>query len=276
MNTVPPDRLDEWESVNVETWQRDWRLPRLLVLATTTSTNDVLRQLAETGAPAGTVVIAEAQTAGRGQAGRQWSAPAGKALLLSVLLRTAAEYTVPADPSTTPIRVGLAICHAIALVANVDVRIKWPNDIVHKGRKLAGILCEGASGANGAFVVAGIGVNVLQDQADWPPDLRTSATSLALLSGRDIARPALVAGLLDRLRPFRLTGRGLDDAEMNDFLAFDALAGHTVTVDRRIAGTACGINPDGALLVQTPAGIHTVRSGTVRVLAPSNLTPETT
>ncbi len=276
MNDSSAESLDVWESAPVSHWRDRWRLPHLVILANTTSTNDVLRRLAEDGADAGTVVMAESQTAGRGQEARRWVAPPGKALLISVLLRGASRLSRPIDPGTAPVRVGLALCRAIPAVTNVDVRIKWPNDIVHAGRKLAGILCEGATGSRGAFVVAGIGLNVLQNEHDWPDDLRAPATSLLLLTGHAISRAAIAEALLGHLRPFRLTGRALDEETIARYGAVDAVAGLPITVNGVAAGIAAGIAPDGALVVQTRHGTRTIRAGTVRIAGASTQSHGTT
>jgi BirA family biotin operon repressor/biotin-[acetyl-CoA-carboxylase] ligase len=156
-------------------------------------------------------------------------------------------------------------------VSGLDVRIKWPNDIVHEGRKLAGILCEGASGAAGAFVVAGIGVNIHQVEADWPLELRAPATSLLLATGRKVSRAALAGGIVERLRPFRLEGQ-LGPSVLTDFRDHDALFGRRITLDDGNTVTACGIDAHGALLVQSGLGIRTIRAGSVR-LSPTQDSP---
>jgi BirA family biotin operon repressor/biotin-[acetyl-CoA-carboxylase] ligase len=256
--------VDRWEGNSAEHWRREWRVPQLVILSETTSTNDALRSLADAGAPAGAIAIAERQTAGRGQAGRTWTSPPGKSLLFSILLRNDTGTDGAPDPSTTPIRVGLALCNAITRASGLDVRIKWPNDIVHEGKKLAGILCEGASGATGSFVVAGIGVNIHQVEDDWPLDLRAPATSLLLATGRNVSRAALVAGIVERLRPFRLEGE-LGPSVLTDFRDHDALFGRRITLDDGNTVTACGIDAHGALLVQSGLGIRTIRAGSVRL-----------
>ena len=267
---IPGTLLTAWEGSPVEAWRQDWQLPRLLVLDSTTSTNDVARSLAGDGAPEGTVVIAEAQTAGRGQAGRAWYAPYGSALLMSIVLRAPAGADPLVDPGPTPSRVGLATCLAIADTAGVHARINWPNDIVCQHHKLAGILCEGVSGPDGATVIAGVGINVTQTADDFPQDLRAPPTSLFVITGRRFPRAPLAAAIIDRLRPFHLAGATLDDGAIELFRSLDALAGLDVELNGSAAGIAHGITPDGALILQTATGRRTVRSGSVRARA----TPE--
>jgi BirA family biotin operon repressor/biotin-[acetyl-CoA-carboxylase] ligase len=153
----------------------------------------------------------------------------------------------------------------------VTARLKWPNDIVFDGRKLAGILCEGASGASGTFVVAGIGINVRQAKEDLPLDLRTPGTSLRIITGRETARPELASALLDALRPFRLRGEIGPDT-LAEYRTYDALLGRIVTLDDGTTGTARGIDANGALLFETDEGIRTLRSGSVRTFTQHSTT----
>jgi BirA family biotin operon repressor/biotin-[acetyl-CoA-carboxylase] ligase len=138
----------------------------------TDSTNSRARKLVETGAPEGTVVTAREQTAGRGRVGRVWTAPEGKALLYSAVLRPLDERHL-----LLPLSVPLAVCAAAeALRDGIECEVKWPNDIWLEGRKLAGILIE-AKPQEG-WAVIGIGLNLTIAPEEFPPDLRHPATSL--------------------------------------------------------------------------------------------------
>ena len=138
----------------------------------TDSTNARARELVEAGAPHGTVVTADEQTAGRGRQGRTWSAPPGKALLYSAVLRPLDERHL-----LLPLSVPLAVCEAAEeLAPGIECRIKWPNDIWVEGRKLAGVLIE-AKPQNG-WAVIGVGLNLTIAAEEFPPDLRDTATSL--------------------------------------------------------------------------------------------------
>lgn len=224
------------------------------------STNDVLRRRGLAGAPAGATAIAEHQTGGRGRLGRPWVAPPGQGLLISVLLRPG-EAGQAAAAGALPLRVGLAVVRALQEAAGIRTCIKWPNDVLAGGRKLAGILCEAA----GDFVVAGIGINVHQLAGDFPPALRARATSLRIETGNPGDRPRLAGTLLRELAPlFAAPHRPLEPAELAEFAALDALAGHPVAVDDVVAGTAAGVDPLGALLISGPAGLRTCHGGTVR------------
>jgi BirA family biotin operon repressor/biotin-[acetyl-CoA-carboxylase] ligase len=162
------------------------------------STQALARAWAEAGprdgAPEGAVVLADHQTEGRGRRGRAWTAPPGAALLFSLVLRPA----LPASRwSEIPLAAGCAVAEALETAAGVDARLKWPNDVLVGGRKLAGILAEAAAGAS-PLVILGVGVNVSQGDGDWPPHLDGRARSLASL-GASVTRVALLTEILERL-----------------------------------------------------------------------------
>ena len=159
------------------------------------STQTVARAWADDGAPEGAVVVADYQVAGRGQRGRSWTAPPGAALLFSVVLRP--RFPVARWPEI-PLAVGCAIAEGVEAAGPIVARLKWPNDVVVDGRKVAGVLAEGVAGEP-PLVILGIGVNVSQRDADWPPHLVGTAGSLATL-GAPVSRESLLRLLLTRLR----------------------------------------------------------------------------
>jgi BirA family biotin operon repressor/biotin-[acetyl-CoA-carboxylase] ligase len=264
-----------WEGHPVAYWQQDWHVPALHVFTVVGSTNDVARTLAAQDAAAGTIVLAERQTAGRGRHGRRWLAPEASSLLLSCLLRPHAESD--AVPGTIPLRVGLAAAVAIETATGVHVALKWPNDLVRPGAgKLGGVLCEAATtGDDHWSVVAGIGINVRP--REWPAELRGIATSLDEAAGVPTDRARLAGALVDGLRPlFTAPFDLLSAGELAAFRVRDALADNTVIVEevagtsetrsaRQRTGTSAGIAPDGALLLRTDSGIERITTGTVRV-----------
>jgi BirA family transcriptional regulator, biotin operon repressor / biotin---[acetyl-CoA-carboxylase] ligase len=142
--------------------------------------------------PEGAVAVADEQTEGRGRLGREWHAPAGTSLLVSVLLRPDVE---PARLPELSLVAGRACAEAIAEAAGVETDVKFPNDVLVQGRKVAGILAEASEGR----VVLGVGVNVSQEAGELPADARTPATSLLLETGREIDRAELLVALLARL-----------------------------------------------------------------------------
>ena len=215
----------------------------LLHLDTTTSTNDRARELALAGAPTGTVVVAEQQTAGRGRQGRSWVAPRGSALTASIVLRPD-EQLLRALPLLAP----LAVCEACESVADVQTAIKWPNDVWIDGMKVAGILIE--SRPQERWATLGVGINVGTEVHDFPPELRDVATSLKIAAAADVSRELMLEALLARL-DVRL--RSDSESVLDDYRQRDALHGHAV----RWAGgngTAQGVDERGNLIVFTDAG----------------------
>jgi BirA family transcriptional regulator, biotin operon repressor / biotin---[acetyl-CoA-carboxylase] ligase len=207
-------------------------LPRVH-LRTTDSTNARARELAVAGAPHGTLVTADEQTAGRGRQGRTWIARPGDALLMSVVLR----HIEPVVP--------LAAAVAVADAVGPAARIKWPNDIWIDGRKVSGILLEGRP--QEGWSVLGIGVNVRT--REFPEELREVATSLAL-EGVDTTREELLAALAERLD--RWIGAPVDEV-LAAWGERDALRGRQIRWAGG-AGTAAGVDGSGALLVDLGDG----------------------
>lgn len=214
----------------------------IIALSSTTSTNDVAFQLAQTNRPEGVVVFAETQSAGRGRLGRAWVSPCGKGLWFSVLLR----------PRTPPARLTVAAAVALTRVTAPHARIKWPNDIVARDRKLAGILTETRSEA----VVLGIGLNVYAD-APWPPQ----AISLEEVTGERCERTELAARLLMELDEcYRQAGSAFDELIEEWATRCDTL-GKQVELQiggRRLVGMAYALDENGALIVRRDNG-HTER-----------------
>lgn len=255
-----------WEGATAEELAARWGVPAVHLLDQVGSTNDYARALADAGAPAGTTVIAEEQLAGRGRGGKAWTSPPGLGIWMTLILRP---VTLPA-PGLLPILVGLAAAEALdEYVRPVRAQVKWPNDVHLVGRKVAGILCEGAweAGRPGA-VVAGIGINSGHSTADFPPELREVATSIRIAAGWAPPR-AEVAGAIVRgiLRLASQPPAQLGGALLEALHARDALQGREVVVTGAtpVRGIALGISPAGALLVRSEEGaLRTIRAGTVR------------
>ena len=256
-------RAGLWYGEPEAAWRQRWRVPELRIYRSVGSTNDVARTLAEAGAPAGTVVLADEQTSGRGRRGRRWTGEAGRSLLLSMILRPAG-----AIPSVLPLRVGLAAARAIEAEAGIAVGIKWPNDLVVAGRKLGGVLCEGTlDGDRPSHVVAGVGVNVLDPEEGWPAELRGVATSIAAQAGRPVPMPALAGRLVAQLSIAAATAsEGLGPEEMAELRERDVLRGSDITRDGLAAGRAVGIEPDGRLVVRRGGATYHITTGTIRLV----------
>ncbi len=227
----------------------------------TESTNDRARELAEAGAPGGTVVTAREQTAGRGRRGRVWTAPEGKALLYSAILRPLDERHL-----LLPLSVPLAICAAAeALRPGAECQVKWPNDVWLEGRKLAGILIEARP--QDGWAVIGIGLNLSIAPDEFPPDLRHPAVSLfATTSGRrGVSRRSLPAVAPSVLPPTPSTAaaalnRRLDhwvsaphEDVLTEWRRRDGLLGREVAWGDG-SGVADGIDDRGNLVVVVPGG----------------------
>jgi len=260
--TGVPDRLDAselgprlrgaWRTI-------DWH-------ATIDSTQRRAHELARGGAPEGTMVIAESQTAGRGRLGRVWHSPPGVNLYLSLILRP------PLAPAVVPqlaLVAGLAVARAIEEQTGMAARLKWPNDVLVGDRKVCGILTEmDAEVERVHFVVVGIGVNVNASEEAFPPDLRDRATSLAITTGGPVDRAGLAAAVLAALEGdyARFLAAGFSPLRV-EWEARSALSGRTVTVRAAtgaMTGTVAGLDDDGALrLADAAGGIHRVLAGEV-------------
>jgi len=259
-----------WEGLTAGELRHAWRLPAVHYFTSVHSTSDIAREMGSAGAAAGTAVLAEEQTAGRGRAGRRWNSSPGVGLWLSLVARPGPE----ADFATLPLHVGVAIAGAIdPWAGNEPVMVKWPNDLLIGGLKMGGILCEGAwSNARLDHVVVGIGLNLLQDPDEFPPELRGSATSLRSRSTRPIARFDVATAVVDAVRPL-LSGPVLDPAATLGMLEErDALRDSLVEIVEPesgkvlLRGVAAGVGRDGALLVRGLNGTVSVRTGTVRMV----------
>lgn len=215
------------------------------------STQNVAKQLATDGAPEGTVVAADHQTQGRGRAGRTWLAEPGVNLLFSVLLR-------PPIPirrvSQLSLLAAVASTEALGAQTGLPIQIRWPNDLMLAGRKVAGILTEAASGAQKVLhVVVGIGVNV--NQTVFPAEIRERATSLALGAGYPLERERLLEALLATLDRWYAVYREAGFASVRSaWCRSSATLGEWVS-GQGIAGTAFDLDEDGALMVRVPSGV---------------------
>jgi BirA family biotin operon repressor/biotin-[acetyl-CoA-carboxylase] ligase len=228
----------------------------------TDSTNERARELAIAGAPHGTLVTADEQSAGRGRQGRAWVAPPGRALLMSLVVRDLRE-----QHALLPLSAAVAVCEACEASAGVECRIKWPNDVWIDGRKVAGILVEGRP--HEGWAVLGIGLNVTTGPEELPDELREIATSLRAAAGEaraagDVAAslPAVRAELVARLDSWLTRSPGEVIAAWRER---DALRGHRVRWPGG-EGEAAGIADSGALLVETAGGRVELDAGEVHLL----------
>ncbi len=230
-----------------------------------TSTSSELLQRAEAGAPSGSVVVADRQTAGRGRRGRVWLAPEGGSLAFSLLWRLAPDAKPPLGLS---LAVGVAVAKALEGFGMAGVSLKWPNDILLAGRKLAGILIELAPvRGRGLAVVIGIGLN-LRLPADFPDGPEIFATDLAAhlpgLPPREAVLAAVLTQLAEMLGAFDVAGF---PALRDDWMLRHAHQDQAVRLldEHRpaVEGICRGADVDGALLLETPEGLTRILAGEV-------------
>lgn len=232
------------------------------------STNTYAKELALTDAPAGTVVIADCQTAGRGRMNRSFQSPKGKGLYLTVLLRP---QLPPERLAQMTVLAGIAVCGAVERICGVRPGLKWPNDPVLGGKKVCGILAELVTDDSGRLcLVVGIGINVAQRREDFTPEVAEMAASLEMILGKPVSRPALAAALLEEL------DRAYGALECGDLAEYRARCrqdcvnlGKPVRLmgpDGPEEAEAVDIDRDFGLVVRTPDGKEkAVRSGEVSV-----------
>ena len=226
-----------------------WRDIR--VVSETGSTNADLLAAARAGAAEGLVLVAETQTAGRGRLGRSWSSPPRAALAFSVLLRPVA--VAPAARAWLPLLTGIAVAAALRAEAGVTATLKWPNDVLVDGRKIAGI-------------VAGVGLNVTLTRAELPVP---TATSLLLEDAACLDRERLLAAMLTELASrYTAWAAGPDPAALRaEYLRWCVTVGREVRVElpgqEQLAGTATDVDETGRLAVRTGPGTTLVGAGDV-------------
>jgi BirA family biotin operon repressor/biotin-[acetyl-CoA-carboxylase] ligase len=220
------------------------------------STNIYARQLAENGAREGEIVIAEAQTQGRGRLGRRWQSPPFANLYFSVILRP---QLPPAHAPQITLMAAVALAETVESFIRQSSTIKWPNDILVGGKKLAGILTEAACDSERLhYVILGVGVNLNYRLAAMPDEIRARATSVAELNGKSVSRESFLRRLIHDLD--RCYGE-LEEAGFSSLAprweAHFGLRGQRVRVenfDQNVTGWARGIDRDGALLVEDELG----------------------
>jgi BirA family biotin operon repressor/biotin-[acetyl-CoA-carboxylase] ligase len=220
----------------------------------TDSTNARARELAAGGAPYGTVVTAAEQSAGRGRQGRTWSAPRGRALLMSAVVRDLSRRD-----ALLPLAVPVAVAHACDEFAATTCGIKWPNDIWIGGRKLSGILLEGRPQEGWAVIGVGLNVGTLRDE--FPEELRETATSLAIESGADPGVEAVLAAVLASLEQWLAQPA---ESVLGAWSERDVLRGQRIRWNGG-EGTANGIDEDGGLVVETDSGRVVLDAGEVHL-----------
>lgn len=223
-------------------------LPRVEVYDSVTSTLDVAHVLGEEGAPAGSLVVAERQTAGRGREGRRWTSIAGSGIWLTMLER-------PSDPTATEvmaIRLGIGAAHALDRFAESPVRLKWPNDLFVGAGKVCGILVESRwRDQRIEWVAVGVGINVRP-----PPDVPNAKALRA-----DASRVPVLEAIVPAIRAAASARGALSAQELEDYAQRDMARGRACRLPA--PGVVQGIDARGSLLVTTAVGDVTCRSGSL-------------
>ena len=252
-----------WSGRSAAQWAAYIGVPRIEIHASLPSTNRWLLEQVGSGLEPFTTVVAGTQTQGRGRVGRAWHSPEGAGLWLSIL--------VPPGPGgevgVLPLAVGVAAAEALERFVPAPVGLKWPNDLLIRDRKVAGILCEGVPEPDGRGVVVGIGINVRRPDGGYPKELEGSVGTLEGEGGRPVSEPELARAFVRSLRrhasppPPRLTGplRVAWDGR-------DRLRGQDVRMERGVEGRVVGVTDDGSLEIREESGRTVLaRAGTVRL-----------
>ncbi len=237
------------------------------ILSEVASTNTLAMEMAAKGAPEGTAVIAEVQTAGKGRLGRKWISPKGN-IHLSVILRPA----IPMHKAPLITLMGaVAVASAIRKQCGLEAGIKWPNDILFAGKKVSGLLTEmSAEQDRIRHIVLGIGMDVNMEPGELPEDVRALATTLASLTGEKIDRTALVRQLLRELDRWYGVFLSNERDVLREWQSLNMTIGNRVVVSgagATIEGLAQGIDDEGRLVVRQDDGtIRTVAAGDVTIV----------
>lgn len=232
------------------------------------STNQLAKKLAYHGAADGTIVVAEEQTGGKGRLDRKFFSPRGKGIWFSVILRP---NLLPKDAPKCTLMAAVAVAEAMKRF-NLKAEIKWPNDIMHDGRKLVGILTE-MTGEIGkiSYIVIGVGINVNIKRKEFPKDLRDVAASLSELTGDEISRVKLFRAVLEEFDKLycKINKSGFDEI-LKLWRKYNITLGKNIRVisasdGKSFTGKAIDLNADGALIVETKSGLKAVYAGDVSI-----------
>lgn len=241
----------------------------LFAYQTLDSTNDAAARLGEESLEEGACVFAEFQKKGRGRLGRVWTAPRGENILFSTLLRP---KLTPAEASKVTLMAAVSAVKAVRDMTGVVLGIKWPNDVVYRGKKVCGILTEMSAELDRVrYVVLGIGINVNSSSRHLPP----GAVSLKEICGRRLCRLELAGQILNRLEEdYTLLKEGRFEELVHEWENFSVLSGKRVTVnllERKVQGVVSGVDKEGALWIRADNGLQErVLSGDVQILRQSD------
>ncbi len=244
----------------------EWAGKQMVFLDSVDSTNDHAKRLANEGAPHGTLVVAETQVAGKGRMGRNFDSPKNSGIWMSLIIKDEIE---PVNASMLTLVMGLATARAVNMVAGLNSQIKWPNDLILNGKKLAGILTEMTLRADGSNpIIIGVGINVLNDS--FSEEIRQVATSVFLESRKRIDRASLIDEVLKQFERYYHIYMQTQDlstlvSEYNDCLINRGRWVQVLEPKGTYEGRALGINAEGELLVEVENEVRQIASGEVSV-----------
>ena len=235
--------------------QTQWAGRNIVYYPETDSTNLRIRELGDAGAPHGTLAVADMQTAGRGRRGRTWESPPGTSIYMSILLRP---DIIPGAAPMLTLVMACSVAEGISDCENVDVRIKWPNDVIAGGKKLVGILTEMSTQIDYInHVTIGVGINV--NMTEFPENIRDTATSLRLETGHEVRRAPLIAAIMKRFEENYAVF--LKTQDMSGLM--EKYSGMLINLDREVLvlgaedsykAHALGIDRQGELIVRREDG----------------------
>ncbi len=233
------------------------------------STNDEAFRLGLAGAPEGTVLIADQQSAGRGRMQRIWHSPPGANIYTSIILRPSFD---PLRAGQISIAAGVAVAETLNSICKGNAALKWPNDVLIAGKKVCGILAQmKMTNRTVDFVVVGIGINVNITMDQFPKDIREIATSMAIETGQEISRLNLIIRLYENMAKWYkdLCRNGIGSVKER-WLGLSPMIGQTVSVsfgEEKASGKALGLCDDGSLMLETPGkAILMVSAGDTTIL----------
>ncbi|MGA2092551.1 MAG: biotin--[acetyl-CoA-carboxylase] ligase [Sedimentisphaerales bacterium] len=225
---------------------------KIVVYASTASTNDVAGEYARNKANDGLVVLAEEQRGGRGRGGNKWVSGFGQSVLCSILLTESG-----LNAELLPLVIAVATAEAIGKCAKAEAKIKWPNDIILNNKKVAGILVESRKHGKYTANVIGIGINCHQQKTDFPAELRKTATSIDIETGAGIDRISLIRRLLVSVEHWLDTGEKRPQKAIERWQKLSTQLHHRITViynRRRFTGNCIGVDPQQGLILQLDTG----------------------
>jgi len=233
------------------------------------STNNQAKLAAQQDAAEGTIIVSEAQTSGRGRLARGWYSPAEKGIWFSVILRP---HFLPQEAPKCTLMAAVALAKAIEKITELQVGIKWPNDILYNKQKLVGILTEMNAEMDCInYIIIGMGINVNIQKNEFPLELQQIATSLAILKGEKISRVKLLNEILFQIETLYNVAQAEGFVKiLEEWKKYSVTLGKTVDVigiNDTFVGVAMDIDADGALLVKTETGIKRVLAGDVSIRA---------